>query len=39
VVYALGALRDFRRWSGEDKYRLAQAHAQFTGGNTPVDPA
>jgi flavin-dependent dehydrogenase len=39
VVYALGALRDFRRWSGEDKYRLAQARAQFTGGNTPVDPA
>ncbi len=39
AVYALSALRNFRRWSGEQKYRLAQARAQFAGGNTPVDPA
>jgi flavin-dependent dehydrogenase len=39
LVYAASALRDFRRWRSEHKYRLAQAGAQFTGGNTPLDPA
>ena len=39
VVYALGCLRDWRRWRAERSYRLAQARAQFTGGNTPLDRA
>jgi flavin-dependent dehydrogenase len=34
-VYAIAALRDFRRWRAENKYRLAQARAEFTGGDTP----
>ena len=37
LAYAIAGLRDFRRWRAEHKYRLAQAHAQFTGGNTPQD--
>jgi len=37
LVYAIAGLRDFRRWRTEHKYRLAQAHSQFTGGNTPQD--
>jgi flavin-dependent dehydrogenase len=37
LVYALVGLRDWRRWRSEHKYRLAQARAQFTGGNTPLD--
>ena len=37
LVYAVCALRDFRRWRTERKYRLAQARSQFTGGNTPLD--
>jgi flavin-dependent dehydrogenase len=37
LVYALCGLRDFRRWRAEHRYRLAQARAQFTGGNTPLD--
>jgi SAM-dependent MidA family methyltransferase len=32
------ALRDFRRWRAEHRYRLAQARALFTGGTTPLDP-
>jgi flavin-dependent dehydrogenase len=39
LVYALCGLRAWRRWRAEHKYRLAQARAQFTGGNTPVDKA
>ena len=39
VVYALAGLRDWRRWRSEHKYRLAQARAEFTGGNTPLDKA
>src|SRR3984885_313389 len=39
LVYAISAVRDFRRWRAEHKYRLAQARAQFTGGNTPLDKA
>ena len=38
-VYALVALRDFRRWRAERRYRLAQARTQFTGGTTPLDPS
>jgi len=37
LVYALVALRDFKRWRGERRYRLAQARTQFTGGTTPLD--
>jgi len=37
VVYAMVALRDFRRWRAEHQYRLAQARTQFTGGTTPLD--
>ena len=39
MVYAVGCLRDWRRWRAERSYRLAQAHARFTGGNTPLDRA
>jgi flavin-dependent dehydrogenase len=39
LVYAVCGLRDWRRWRAEDKYRLAQARSQFTGGNTPLDKA
>ena len=37
LVYLLCGLRDWRRWRAERRYRLAQARAQFTGGNTPLD--
>jgi flavin-dependent dehydrogenase len=37
LVYAVSLLRDWRRSRAEHKYRLAQARAQFTGGNTPLD--
>jgi flavin-dependent dehydrogenase len=37
LVYAIGVLRDWRRSRAEHRYRLAQARAQFTGGNTPLD--
>jgi flavin-dependent dehydrogenase len=37
LVYAINAMRDWRRWRAENNYRLAQAHSQFTGGNTPLD--
>jgi len=37
LVYAIAALRDWRRWRSEHKYRLAQARSEFTGGNTPLD--
>jgi flavin-dependent dehydrogenase len=39
LVYALGCLRDWRRWRAERSYRLAQARALFSGGNTPLDRA
>jgi flavin-dependent dehydrogenase len=37
LVYAICALRDWRRARSEHRYRLAQARAQFTGGTTPLD--
>jgi hypothetical protein len=37
LVYAVIGLCNWRRWRAEHKYRLAQARAQFTGGNTPLD--
>jgi hypothetical protein len=39
LIYAACGLREWRRWRAEDKYRLAQARSQFTGGNTPLDKA
>ena len=39
LVYAIAVLRDFKRWRTENKYRLAQARAEFTGGDTPEDLA
>ena len=39
VIYFSFALLNWRRWYAEHRYRLAQAKAQFSGGNTPVDPA
>ncbi len=37
LVYAFCGVLDWRRWRAEHRYRLAQARAQFTGGNTPLD--
>ena len=37
LVYAISAVRDWRRFRAEHKYRLSQARTQFTGGNTPLD--
>jgi flavin-dependent dehydrogenase len=37
LMYALCGIRDWRRWRSEHRYRLAQARAQFNGGNTPLD--
>jgi flavin-dependent dehydrogenase len=39
LLYAITALRDFRRSRAEHKYRLAQARTEFTGGDTPFDKA
>ncbi|HEY8054064.1 MAG TPA: NAD(P)/FAD-dependent oxidoreductase [Steroidobacteraceae bacterium] len=39
LVYSIWALRHWRRWRAEHRYRLAQAGSQFTGGNNPVDKA
>src|SRR5438270_400512 len=37
LVHGILALRDWRRWRAGHRDRLAQARAQFTGGNTPLD--
>ena len=37
ALYGLLALTQWRSWRDEQRYRLAQAHAQFSGGNTPLD--
>jgi flavin-dependent dehydrogenase len=37
LVYGLLALRSFRSWRAEHRYRLIQARSQFTGGTTPLD--
>jgi len=39
LVYAISFLRDWRRGRAEHRFRLAQARAEFTGGNTPLDKA
>jgi flavin-dependent dehydrogenase len=38
LIYYSYAMLNWRRWYSEHRYRLAQAKAQFSGGNTPVDP-
>ncbi len=37
VIYVVSALARWRAFLAEHRYRMAQAKAQFTGGNTPVD--
>jgi flavin-dependent dehydrogenase len=37
LVYALNCMADWRRWRAARSYRLAQAHAPFSGGTTPLD--
>ena len=37
LIYAAWAIRDWRRWRTEHRYRLAQARSEFTGGTTPLD--
>ena len=37
LLYAINGLMDFRHSLAGRKYRLAQARAPFTGGNTPFD--
>jgi flavin-dependent dehydrogenase len=37
LLYAVNGLFHFRHWRAGHKYRLAQARAPFTGGNTPFD--
>jgi flavin-dependent dehydrogenase len=37
LVYALNCLREWRRWRAARSSRLAQAHARFSGGTTPLD--
>ncbi len=39
LVYGVYALGHFGTWYREHRYRLAQAKARFTGGNTPLDSA
>src|SRR5271169_860074 len=39
LVYAIAGLRNWKRWRAEHRYRLAQARAEFTGGDTPQDAA
>jgi hypothetical protein len=37
LIYGVWALRNWRGWRAEQRYRLAQARAEFTEGTTPVD--
>jgi len=37
MIYGLYGLLNWRHWRTEHSYRLAQARAEFTGGNTPLD--
>ncbi len=39
TIFAITALMRPRRWLAELRTRRAQAHARFSGGTTPVDPA
>jgi len=37
LIYGVWAVRKWRVWRAEHRYRLAQARAEFTGGTTPLD--
>ncbi len=37
IIYAVWAIRNWRGWRAEHRYRLAQARSEFTGGTTPLD--
>jgi hypothetical protein len=37
LIYAAWALRNWRGWRAEHRYRLAQARTEFIGGTTPLD--
>ena len=37
LIYAVSAVRNWRGWRAEHRYRLAQARSEFTGGTTPLD--
>jgi flavin-dependent dehydrogenase len=37
LIYAVWAVRQWRSWRAEHRYRLAQARSEFTGGTTPLD--
>lgn len=39
LIYAIGGLLHLPRFLGELRNRRRQARTEFTGGNTPVDPA
>lgn len=39
AIYAATGLANFRRWWADLRERRKQSTAQFSGGNTPVDPA
>jgi len=38
-IYGFWAVRNWRPWRAEHRYRLAQARSEFTGGTTPLDQA
>jgi len=37
LIYGVWAVRKWRVWRAEHRYRLAQARTEFTGGTTPLD--
>ncbi|MBV9620568.1 MAG: tryptophan 7-halogenase, partial [Gammaproteobacteria bacterium] len=39
LIYAALVLKHWRAFRAGNRYRLAQARAEFSGGTTPVDPA
>ncbi|WP_386069306.1 NAD(P)/FAD-dependent oxidoreductase [Tahibacter sp. UC22_41] len=39
AIYAATGLANFRRWRDDLRERRRQSVSEFTGGNTPVDPA
>ncbi len=39
LIYGIWAVRNWRGWRAEHRYRIAQARSEFTGGTTPLDKA
>ena len=37
LIYGILAVRNWRRWRAEHRYRISQARAEFSGGTTPLD--